>query len=249
MRFSASFVLACGLAALGCSSSSGSPPGDAGPTTDGGSSQAADLSGTWDVVGSRPGQTPASGTIAINKAQLTITMSDFELSYAASGDTLTVTYREGSSTRTIATTRTPATLASKIGILPVDITGGYTFTSSTDPTDSCSFDGELGTFTGKCTKGGGREPVDRAHAGNVYTAARTQALASRFGDLGGVWRGTADGADPSGGCVFTIQGSTIRSECGPESAWLEGTADLTFVDTTSASGKTSSGVEYSGKRR
>lgn len=237
--------LCLAVAAVACSSAKvdDTKPGAPCATPSACPASTSDLSGTWDVVGASPGGTPESGTISIAKNVFVLKISDAVLSYVASGDTMSVTWTLRSDVRAITTSRTSPTTQTHYGILPLDFGGGYTFAASTNPADSCNFDGELGAFSGGCAQGGADEPVSRKEAGKVFRAARVQTLDSQFGDLGGVWK------DPNGSCSFTFSGSTISSECADNADWLGGKADLVFVGMSTASGKTSNGVEYSAKRR
>jgi hypothetical protein len=248
LRFSSVFGVVSIVAAAGCSSSSnGGVASSVCATPEACPASATDLSGTWDLVGSSPNGTPQTGTISIAHNVFVITIGQSVLSYTMQGAALSVTWTDDGKTDNIVTSLGTPTTSTSYGIVPIHLGGPWKFADSNNPANECHFDGELGVFTAGCS---GTHAIVPSYAlSNVYTATRTQVLDSQFGDLGGTWKGLATNGDPSGGCTFTFQGSTISSSCAADSNWLAGTADLTFQGTSMASGKTGNGVEYSAKRR
>jgi hypothetical protein len=236
------------LLAAGCSGeTAGGPPSSTCTTPAACPASPTDLSGTWDLVGASQGGTPEMGTISIASNVFILTISDAVLSYTAQGDALTVTWTENKKTDTIATSRTPLASSFTHGIFPLDLSGTWSFSDPMQMAHECGFNGALGAFNAQCA--GTDEIVPTADLGKIYVANRTQTLSSVFGDFGGVWTGVVTGADPSSGCTFTFKDSTISSSCADGSDFLTGTATVTFQGTTTASGNTGNGVEYSAKKR
>jgi hypothetical protein len=158
-----------------------------------------------------------------------------------------VTWSQDGGTGGIVARRTPA--AMDLGIAPLGVGGDWTFTSPSNA-DRCVASLSPATWSGSCTDDVSGWPTEvTAPAPNVtYTAVRTQQVDSVFGDLGGVWTAT-DGKGGPGSCTVTFQGSAFSSVCNAAAGSLEGTVQLTFDGTSSASGTTSHGYELSAHKQ
>lgn len=256
-------TLARGLALLavvaaGCQSGqSGAPGGSAG--TSGAGQGCKDLSGTWDLMAAPPGHAPGTGVIVLGAnvssiAILTTGTPGFggdKLEYTAQG-TKQVTWQQGGSTpRVIMVENTPATVHG--GSLPIAVGGQWKFSTSHE---TCMVNVAADLVTASCL---GVGPYDDAIYsyddiplyvptgvnGRAYSATRTAALPSSFGDLGGQWSTRSGNTDHV--CTVTLEGGTFTSACNFDR--FNGTTTLTIGADCVASGTTQDGVELSARRR
>jgi len=237
-------LVVLGAASLGAAACAGKTDATCSGASCNGSS---DLTGTWDLVATSPSGAPETGTMILAKDSLSLDLGTTQLTYTATGSSLSVTWSHDGTTSSIATQRTPAAL--DLGIVPLDVGGTWAF-SSPSRADACQADLTQPSWTGGCDvyvagwPSALPEPVPGVH----YVATRTQTLDSAFGDLGGVWT-ASDGRGGPGSCVVTFQGSDFSAACNGAAGSLNGTVQLTFAGTTSASGTTSHGFELSAHRQ
>lgn len=112
----------------------------------------------------------------------------------------------------------------------------------------------VGLASGRCTSvqldtnvGAGEWPnkLPALLYDRTYAATRTEALPSRFGDLGGVWRASPEGA--SEGCTIRVEGNKLSADC--TANIFAGKTELTIGDDCVASGVNNGGYEISGRKR
>jgi hypothetical protein len=220
---------------------------------------ARDLSGTWDLVANRPGHVPGSGVMVIgaNVSSIAI-VSTGSLDF--SGDKLEytratnqVTWQVGNDvSRVIMAENTPAAFDG--GSLPIAVGGAWTFSTAKE---QCMLNVAPTLVTASCLGQPG-QPDDlaiggedwplyapRGVNGRAYSATRTAALASSFGDLGGQW-GTRSGATDHS-CAVTVADGALTAHCTFDR--FNGTTTLTIDDDCVASGTTQDGVELGARRR
>ncbi len=231
----------------GGSSGSSSSGGSSGSGSGGGSN---DLTGTWDLLATSQGGGTTSGTLVLGAStfNLDIPSTGSSLAYSASGSVLTVLWTLDGSATSIATTRAAA--AMNLGIIPEDVGGTWSFSSSAGGSDSCTVSLAASQVSGACNGyvPNWPYPLPAPLPGVHYTATRTGQLNSVFGDLGGTWQ-VSDGQGGPGACTVTFQGSTFSSSCNGATDALGGTVQLTFSGTTMASGTTGNGIELSAQKQ
>jgi hypothetical protein len=179
---------------------------------------------------------------------LTLTFLDVVLDFRGSGSTFTATYTHGP----------PASVAGQVvsgsldmGIFPLVLGGSWTFTDKNGSPERCTASLQPSVMSAACTNvTGWYSPllglVPQPLNGDTYTATRTATLASDFGDLGGVWQ-TSDSLNGAGGCTVTVQNNVFSARCNGILQW--GSVTATFVNGSTVSGTTGSGVEFTAQKR
>jgi len=213
-----------------------------------GGSCATDLSGTWDVMATRPGNPSGTRTYVMTISASAFNFSDagHSFDYSAAGTTKQLTWTSPGNVHRIAVSNNAA--AVNTGSLPLAVGGSWTFTSQYE-TCTASVTGNL--VTGSCqgtgdSQVGGADwpyPLPSPANGKTYSATRSTPLASQLGDLGGQW--TALGGQ--GRCSVTLEGSGMSASC-TQAQGLNGALQLTLGSDCVASG-TSGGFELSARRR
>jgi hypothetical protein len=235
-------VATAGIACTGGSTgSAGTPCTGPGPCTPTTTPAGAGLTGTWDLVASRVGKPQETGTVELSAERLRVVMGQSELSYEASGPTLTWQIRASASPDAIAVQHTAAGFDS--GDLALALGGTWSFTEGQS---SCA--GTVGDGSGSAQCKNARLPAifPRPSDGATYTATRTGTASSSFGAFGGTWSFVA--ASQTQGCTASFAGSTITLGCTRVSGSLDATVTITFNGST-LSGTTSAGTELAGTRR
>jgi hypothetical protein len=218
----------------GGSSSGGVALGDGGSC----SGTPTDLHGTWDLIGAAPGGTPATGVLVLGDNSFSIAFGSTSLTFTGPSNPVVWTDSYHGSV-TIHATQVGS--AVDTGLLPLNLGGGWTFTTGTSP--GCNASLSTGTFNATCTDGyfDLPEPLPSNLTGTM-NATKTSSLPSIFGALGGVW--TAAFVD--GTCTATISGNTVYIGCN-ESA-LSGSVQVSICQGI-VSGSTSSGVAFTGRQQ
>jgi hypothetical protein len=232
---------------------------DAGPSSNGGAGGSTrcdkDLSGTWDLFATSVGSGIVKGTLVISADGFSLTSNGAELTYKTNAPTATWkydSYYSGPSTRVISVQRTPA--PANTGSVPIAIAGQWILQSNTE---TCVLDVGPDTLSGKCTGPLDDEDVPASDWPSTvlpsprnrvtYSASRTGALASQFGDFGGTW--AAQSSSGSGeSCNVRLEGSGVSTSC-HASNMFNGAMHLTVGADCVASGVTPSGMEVSARRR
>jgi hypothetical protein len=164
-----------------------------------------------------------------------------------------VTWQVGNDvSRVIMAENTPAAFDG--GSLPIAVGGAWTFSTAKE---QCMLNVAPTLVTASCLGQPG-QPDDlaiggedwplyapRGVNGRAYSATRTAALASSFGDLGGQW-GTRSGATDHS-CAVTVADGALTAHCTFDR--FNGTTTLTIDDDCVASGTTQDGVELGARRR
>ena len=260
-----SLSLALGAATGGCKSDTlGQNPGTGGAGgpgtgTGGAGGCGSDLSGTWDVMATRPAN--PSGTRAwvmtINATTFSMSDSSGALVYT-DGATKQLTWTQFGAAFQVVTpvtvTNVPAAL--NTGSVPLALGGSWTFsslsTSSPAYDKMCAVSVSAASVTALCqgpqqyVGGGGNWPnhLPSPMNGRTYTASRISPMASQVGDLGGQWQ-LSNGAE--GSCTAVLQGNSVTATC-TNAQPLTGTLQLTLGSDCVASGS-SGGYELSARRR
>lgn len=199
------------------------------------------LAGEWDGVGTRLGRSQVQVHLTLQPGQFTLVTSESdEITATASGDDFSITYhRNTGSMSSFYAVRTPAALDT--GALPVAIGGGWTAISGLT---GCTASLSATTVDGMCS------PLRRIpgwlqiFADGQAHGTRTSSLQSIFGQLGGTWSiNTAHGDH----CDVTVEGSSASATCVSPYSQLPKTVHIDFNGAT-ASGGTSSGIEFSAHR-
>jgi hypothetical protein len=215
-----------------------------------------DLSGTWDLFGSSLGTGIVRGTLVVSKDGFSLSTSRAQLTYNAQNP-MSATWKydgySGPTTRVISVQNTPA--AANTGSFPVVIGGHWVLQSNRE---TCTLDVAADKVTGNCTVQGASDhtvggadwpwelmdsPENRLH----YTIARSDALASQFGDFGGDWTARSDSGSNQG-CTIKLEGNTASTSCRASNSF-NGNLQLTIGADCVASGVTPGGLEVSARRR
>jgi hypothetical protein len=246
------FSMALALVAVtgGCKNDVlGQNPGSGG--SGGVGSCATDLSGTWDVMATKPGS--ASGTFA-----WVLTLDATTFSMSASGDTLLytagatkqLTWTRPSGVIPITVSNAPA--AVNAGSLPLALGGNWSLSANDEV---CNVIVGATTVTGSCQGPGGPgssvgnggtwpHPLPNPRHDRIYSANRLSPLASQLGDFGGQWQ-LSNGAGAT--CTATVEGNRLTATC-TNAHPLTGSLQLTLGNDCVASGS-SGGYELSARRR
>jgi hypothetical protein len=224
-----------------------------------------DLSGTWDIIATRLGYAPGLGVMVIGPGTFSITIMNprgADLSprghfdYSASAKQLT--FQQGTSrTQTIsAQNTTPAPL--NLGSIPLALGGAWTFASMHE---QCTAQAMAGLMSVRCLSDQlaynvGEDDVGSliwprgfplAVNGRTYSATRSAASGSSFGDLGGTWLAQQSDVVTGRSCTVTVNGPTLTANCTADK--FKGTTQITIGDNCIATGVNSTGYELSGRRR
>jgi hypothetical protein len=207
-----------------------------------------DLSGTWDLIASRPGRRPGGGAMRISANGFLFQLENYDLRYTV-GEKEAVWGTLNSSTH-FDVTHTPA--AFDTGTQPLPLGGQWSFSSGSQ---ECMLSVTTGLITARCRApapyeiGGSDWPggLPRPRNGQSYRVTRGPSLASQFGEAGGHWLATVDG-DPGAACAVTVEGNRLIATCTSETAF-NGTTELTIGADCVVSGLSSHGYELSGRRR
>lgn len=231
-------VVLASLVLLSCGASSTSSPGDA----DAGALPEFDLTGTWDVIATVLGKTPAEVTVEIDAQHLRVTVPTGSFSAQKNGDGFLVVHTDGAGPHQVVVRQLAGAL--QFGAIPLNLSGAWT-ARSPEGNDGLGCDATLSKtdFTGlslgvRLPKWVG--PYD-PRAGSAMGQKLSDA-SSIFGDLGGTWRMTTN-QEPI--CTFRFERANFNSQCTDGLGGL----DITFQRDGTASGTTTSGVEFTAKRR
>jgi hypothetical protein len=232
------------------------PPGTGGAGGGGGlggavgtGSCAGDLTGVWDLYASSLTSGPASGVLTVSSAGFDVITGGGHLVYKGS---TSATWTTSAGARLIAVQDTPVGVNG--GSIPFAFGGHWVLTSGGE---TCTLDVMSGRVTGVCQGPAGHRNVaanDWPNAtvpspenGLHYLASRTSALASQFGDYGGVWTAGSDSGSGQG-CAIRLEGNTVTTDCHASNNF-NGVMRLTIGSDCVASGTTPSGLEVSARRR
>jgi hypothetical protein len=230
-------------------------PADLAVNPDGGSSAigcAADLSGTWDLIASRPGEPPSTGVLVLGPTTFSVVLPDKRLTYTA-GSKLAVWQRGGAPHVVSADNVRGPIGAFNAGSLPLPVDGTWTFQGNTERctmrVSSVLVDGNCQSSAGDFSVGGSDWPgsIPSPRNGRTYFAARMASLPSQFGDLGGTWQAIST-PDGDGFCEITVQGNTLLATCRDAGAFT-GTTSLVIGSDCVASGRSSGHFEIGARRR
>ena len=207
-----------------------------------------DLSGTWDVIGSRPGGVPVALTITIDSQHIAVTGAKESFVAARSSTGFVITYSLGDrSAQVLALQENGGSM--KFGALPIDLSGAWSFRTP-DFSDGigCNATLAITNLSGVCAQASLPQWVAgyQLSNGSARGVHESPLAPSMFGDLGGTWTmSTTRGA----ACTFEFRDNTFSSLCGNGfgNAALGG-VNVAFSGAT-ASGTTTSGVEFSAHRR
>ena len=237
--------------------------GGAGAAIDGGAAGAAgtvgcdqDLTGTWDLFATSVGTGIVSGTLTVKKEGFSLATSRATLAFDAEAPSATWKYMSRwsgrTTTRAISVQSTPAPAAT--GSFPIAIGGHWVLQSASE---TCTLDVAADKVTGKCTGRPGdhnvggsdwpEELMPSPENGLNYTIARSDVLASQFGDFGGNWTAHSDSGSGQG-CSISLEGNTASTSCRASNSF-NGTLHLTIGADCVASGVTPSGLEVSARKR
>jgi hypothetical protein len=215
----------------------------AAPSTDGGLPE---LTGTWEIIGSRIGKPPASAIVTISPTVLTVNAAGGGfLSAVAHGNVFDVDFNANvpsvsfTPISMFAAERTA--LGGDTGIIPLPLFGDWNMHSGNTP--GCTVKLEATAAAATCTHVI-RLPDWAIRLNGTLQATREMTLPSAFGDFGGVWHLTTDtGAD----CTLRFEASTVSSSC-TKAKKANGTASFT-LDGDTGHGTTSAGIEFTAQRR
>lgn len=215
---------------------------------------AQDLTGTWDLLAESGVRGPRSGVLVISSTTLSLQVGAKLLYSAQPAPRATWQSFDSNKIRTITISNTPVVVDS--GSVPLALGGSWMFAVGDE---QCTATVAAGLLTGRCDgsgdyAGGADWPEDVAtlNNGRIYTATRTSAAASQFGEFGGTWQTTASSGS-GGSCTITLAGNQVTTQCSDIHPF-NGTMHLTIGSDCVASGMTgnvSSGFGYaiSGQRR
>jgi hypothetical protein len=198
-----------------------------------------DLHGTWDLIGAYPGDAPLTGVLVLGNDSFSIAFGTTSLTFTGPSNPVIWT-DESNGSITIQATQVASTVDT--GLLPLNLGGGWTFTSGTSP--GCNASLSNSSFYATCTDGYFDLPTPLpSNLSGTMSATKTSSLPSIFGALGGVWTATfADGNT----CTATISGNTLNIGC-DESA-LSGSVQVSICQGI-VSGSTSHGIAFTGRQQ
>ena len=217
------------------------PDGGTVPTVKCGDENVSSISGTWDVLGSRAGGEQSAAVVTLDKSSFSFAASGRSLTYAVSGATMTLVWRDEKEVP-ITVTHTDGALA--LGLFPLPVGGKWAF-SSTSGGESCTSSLGPNGFDATCNVRS--TPFGRLEG--TVIGQRQQTLSSVFGDLGGVWHLAGKG---NGSVVATIAGNTFTAVSTGSGGGPLGNSDswvTVKVCNGTASGKTSDGFEFAATRQ
>jgi hypothetical protein len=203
------------------------------------------LSGNWHAVGTSLGKPPVEFDIGIDAQHVSVRNARGSFVAESSGNGFTVTYTDnGSSTPKRLAAMQQLAGSAAFGVLPIDISGSWTFRNIIGPTDSGDHFGCDATLVGATLSGvcsdtrlpSWTRPYDPGPGTTM--GAKIADGASIFGDLSGTWLVPLRFAT----CTFEFQGTTFSSICGKL-----GGMRITFCGSM-ASGSTTGGFEFSAQR-
>jgi hypothetical protein len=205
----------------------------------------ATLAGNWHAVGTSIGKPSVEFDISIDAQHVTIQNARGSFVAERNANGFTVTYTDDGSV-------TPKRLAASqqfagsaaLGVVPIDLSGSWTFRNILGPTDSGDHFGCDATLAARSLSGvcsdthlpSWTRPYDPGPG--MATGTKIADGASIFGDLSGTWSVPLRTAT----CTFEFQGTTFSSICGKLGAMR-----ITFCGSM-ASGSTTSGIEFSAQR-
>ncbi len=241
-------VLALAAATGGCKNDVlGQNPGTGGAGgTTGAGGCASNLSGTWDVMATRPGSGTFAWVLTINSATFSMSASGSTLLYTTGAGTQ-LTWTRPNNVVPIAVTHSPAALNS--GSIPLALGGNWSFAANAE---TCTVNVAAATATGSCpgpgtyvgNAGNWPYPLPSPRHDRTYSATRVSQLPSQLGDFGGQWQ-LSNGAGAN--CTATLEGNRITATC-TNAHPLTGSLQLTMGNDCVASG-TSGRYELSAQRR
>ena len=236
----------CLLALFGCGGQSHAGDGDTGGT--GGTGGApeggapADLTGTWDAIGSMLGETPIELTITLDAQHIEVTTSSGSFVAERDASGFHASYTVDTISKPIVGAQQNAG-SMRFGIIPLDLSGSWSVRNF-DPSDGYGCDATLSTTgaSGLCSATKFPPWADGYNPGaGSATGAKMSDAPSSFGDLGGVWKVTFSKGST---CTFRFEAATFSSDCGSSLGGLT----ITFSGSM-ASGNNTRGFELSAKRR
>jgi hypothetical protein len=211
----------------------------------GGGACSTDLSGTWDVIATRPGGGTTSWVMTIGASTFSMSSGSGSVAYS-DGATKQLTWTTPRSVTPVNVTNSPVPL--NAGSLPLALGGDWSLSANQE---TCSLTVAATGATGSCDgpgyyvgSGNWPYPLPSPIHGRIYSANRVSTLASQLGELGGQWQ-LANGG--SGTCTATVEGNRVTATC-INAQPLTGTLELTLGSDCVASGS-SGGYELSAARR
>jgi hypothetical protein len=193
------------------------------------------LEGTWDVIATHPDGAQGLVTVEVNDSAVFVRSEVGDGTLLDVGDraALMLDLASSKSGRLDSLhARRTASPARDVGVLPLDVSGDWTFG------ERCSsrLDDELSL---KC----GEAPGAPAFANGATTGRQVTTAASQFGSLGGQWSFQL----PAGQCDATLQGDTLNASCSGTRG-LDGTLSVQWGQ-GKLSGTLGNGIEFTAIRR
>jgi hypothetical protein len=226
---------ACGDGAGAGSDGGGGTGGSAGGGGSGNTGLPSTLAGTWDLMGGASAGVQGTLTLSANQLKVQLGGGTFDLQVGAT-PSFTWTAHDAP---TFTVTHTPVDV--DFGALAIGVGGDWMIGGPGGGSCVGSIRGDA--LTGGCAHAGS-PPSPLPSLNRQVHATRTQKLDSIFGELGGAWTISDNGA---GSCSAMISGATVSVSCKNGTA-NAGSITVTFSDGL-ASGFTDSGAEFSARRR